>query len=772
LTANFIETDHYFWKMANARTRPQYGMSMSGGTAILLHKSRKPDFEDLEFLDVTENILAYKCAFFGRPLQIISVYVPDDETGKPEFAELISYLVKTGDRAVTNIVMGDFHAEIGKHDAAQDLKIGQMVSHRESNINGILLKGLLELTKFELHSSFGSDSVLSTCVDVAKSREMQWDHVIVSHYDDFVVGQSQADWLDDIPTNHKAVFTEFTVKDKAVVPIVEPVTVEIVPEEDPKRLKVVSWDIAGSLDFHDPADLDATLTFCDSSEDSCTLAASIVCLQNTGLKDEVLETKNYKWRNLPGSGTAILFRKTLLDQVRPVNFKTITDCILESTFVWRGQRCRLISAYIPEGGELEFTQLLTHLVTVQDGTVFTAVMGNMNAEVGRQDQEKLGDDTRLGRMLTHRCSNENGQYLLGLLNTTQYRLMTSVSSSKTVLTTSRRSDGSKSQINHVICSTIVGLAANLTATWCEAIRSDHKMLRLYVEAQGSRAVSPLPRPSMLTKRTYASNQRLVVGSLNMNGLCATKENVLEFEAIFEREPAPSEPFEVLCLQNTGLRAGDLHTHSFQWHTSSGGTTIVVSKKLSAQFIDQIKFFEITDHILVCELVIFGKRLRLISFFAPNGGTAKSEFTTLISCLNEPINKVATTVLMGDFKAMVGRNDQYGQPDYDLTGYENLPHDTSNENGILLKGLIRLTDYRLESALCLSRTMQNTCETLDDRLVQVDHVLASPNGDFIAQVVMAKWLREIATNHKILITHIVHQPKAAGEGAKRACFGRV
>jgi hypothetical protein len=580
----------------------------------------------------------------------------------------------------------------------------------------------------------------------------------VSHYEDFLVGQSQADWLDDIPTNHKAMFTEFKVKSKAVEPVAT-VAVAVARDEDAaNRLKVVSWDVAGSLDFHDPTDIDAALTFDDAAADSCPLAASIACLQNTGLPDEVYETTNYKWRNLPGSGTAILFRKDLLDHVRPINFKQITDGILEATFVWRQQRCRLVSAYIAEGGaaKAEYTQLIAHLMSVQDATVFTTVMGNLNAEVGRQ-------------------GHENGTLLLGLLSLTQYRLMTSESGSKTVLATCRQPGGGLAQTDHVICSASDSLATNLTAAWVQAIRSDHKMLRLYVGLQEPRRAVAAVSPGLSAKRTYtpSPNDKLVVGSLNMSALCTSKAAVEEFDTIFEREPAPSDPFQVLCLQNTGLAKGTLVTRGYNWRTSGGGTSIVLSKELCALVKADLHFFEITDRILVCELLWSGQRLRLISFYAPCGTTAKLEFTELIAYLMDRRSDGYTTLLMGDFNAMIGRHDQYGQPDHDLTAYDNLPHDTSNENGVLLKGLLRLTQFRLESALSLSRTLQSTCETKGGatRLLQVDHVLVSPHSEFDTQVVMAKWLREIETNHKILITHIVQRPAGEG-GVKRTCFGRV
>jgi exonuclease III len=619
--------------------------------------------------------------------------------------------------------------------------------------------------------------VLVTCVDVAKSKEVQWDHVIVSHYNHLVVGKSTAEWIPEIKTNHKGVFTEFNVKTKAIVKEASRNVLVTVPTEQlprPPVLGISSWNIAGSLKFNSPEDIDMALQ--GSFNVNSKYVTDIACIQNCGIDKEVYETKQYKWKISTNSGTAILFNKTMLNEVSNMSFSKITDHILECTFVWLDLKFRLISVYIPEdhSAKSEFTKLITHLVSTHDDRVYTIVMGDFGAEIGRKDQDKMSEGVRIGRQLFHEHSNENGILLIGLLSLTQYRLQSSVTSSKTVLSTCRRPDGTEAQVDHIICSANDSTmqVSNVTATWIDEVRTNHKRMFLKIKRKTSAndAVEMSPSPGLVQATTSAGNRpyadavgpkntkdTFIAGSLNMSRTCISQAAIDAFDAVFAKEPLQADPFMLLCLQNTGLSKGTLATQHYDWKTSAGGTSIVMHKDLQALISGDIKFYEITDNILGCDLMLLGKKLRLLSVYVADDLTAKPEFTDLITYLMKNKQDDITTILMGDFNAMVGKNDQYGAVDRGLVAYENLMHDNSNENGVLLKGLLELTDYSLASGLCLSKSALTTCERGQDRRpVQIDHVLTSRHNDFGTFVLMAKWLPGIDTNHKALVTKISGQ----------------
>jgi hypothetical protein len=212
-----LETDNYIWKVSKVQERPQYDMLPSGGTAFLFHKQHIKEFANVDFFKVTENIVGCEFDYDGRKMRVISVFIADDRTAKPEFTHLITHLLNTKDTGVTTVLMGNFNAEIGKHDqlkvGSTERLMGKQLLHMQSNENGLLLKGLIELTEFTLSSSFSeSETTLETWAN--RDRTAQLDHILMSHMGDFVVEEQKARYIDRISTNHKCIFAKIAICDQ------------------------------------------------------------------------------------------------------------------------------------------------------------------------------------------------------------------------------------------------------------------------------------------------------------------------------------------------------------------------------------------------------------------------------------------------------------------------------------------------------------------------------------------------------------------------------
>jgi hypothetical protein len=207
-----LETEHYVWRVSKVQPRPQYDMLNSGGTAFLFHKRDMAAFQDLEFFKITEDIVGCEFRFGGHMMRVISVYIATDRTADPEFTALISYLLKNPTPDGTTILMGNFNAEIGKYDqlevnSGDYEQLGQQLMHDQSNHNGVLLKGLLEMTGFVLSSSFSeSKTTLETCT--THDRIAQLDHILQSRCRRVRMVDYKAAYNDRIQTHHKCMFAK------------------------------------------------------------------------------------------------------------------------------------------------------------------------------------------------------------------------------------------------------------------------------------------------------------------------------------------------------------------------------------------------------------------------------------------------------------------------------------------------------------------------------------------------------------------------------------
>jgi hypothetical protein len=211
-----LETENYVWRVSKVQPRPQYDMLNSGGTAFLFHKQHMAEFESLDFFKITDDIVGCEFRFGGRRMRVISAYIGTDRTADPEFSALIEYLLDNRAPDVTTIVMGNLNAEIGKRDQfamGGSSQLGQQLMHDQSNHNGVLLTGLLEMTGFMLSSSFSeSETTLETWA--TRDRAAQLDHILQSQGGGVRVEELKARYIDRIRTHHKCMFARVVVGDR------------------------------------------------------------------------------------------------------------------------------------------------------------------------------------------------------------------------------------------------------------------------------------------------------------------------------------------------------------------------------------------------------------------------------------------------------------------------------------------------------------------------------------------------------------------------------
>lgn len=206
----------------------------------------------------------------------------------------------------------------------------------------------------------------------------------------------------------------------------------------------------------------------------------ILCLQESHLYAQSLETSRYKWLLGPqpttraSRGCGFMIRKQL-DLAYKFRVHTNNICHLELTFINEAQKLYIICVHKYSEGDIRSTLETSQLTSIIRSLMLQGeviLCGDLNSHFGKDIH---GHQNIVGPVLCHKKTNNNGQELFALCEELNLRILTTIFHSSTECTWYR--SGSKSQLDHVITP---GNAhyhiTKLHGHWTKY--SDHKLLVL------------------------------------------------------------------------------------------------------------------------------------------------------------------------------------------------------------------------------------------------------------------------------------------------------
>lgn len=284
----------------------------------------------------------------------------------------------------------------------------------------------------------------------------------------------------------------------------ETANIEIHPaNEQQDKFKFLSWNARGCSDSRKRNEMDNF--FMKNNY-------MLIALQETRIAECTLETSNYYWfnvnvrgaKNRVGGGTAILVRKSLLEENR---FRKISDnscSLLVNIF---GQKVVFISCYVRSdinNGNSEFGRMSQYLISLPDQIRQNVIIaGDLNAHIGTQDKADV-DKAIIGNNLLHQYCNANGLELKAFLHGARLKNYLSFSSSPSVKIT-WTNGRSTSQLDHVLMTVMKFMKIpRIRAFFDSTIRSDHKM----VECDVIHNASTQQMPNTNTRSCANSSKRI------------------------------------------------------------------------------------------------------------------------------------------------------------------------------------------------------------------------------------------------------------------------
>lgn len=222
----------------------------------------------------------------------------------------------------------------------------------------------------------------------------------------------------------------------------------------------------------------------------------LVCLQELRMSSGVIYTRHYKWyvnAHNPSRtcrGTAIMVRKFFVPHIR--SFSSISQNICVLTFKIGEKMLALVCFHSPSEGAgsacREYVRL-SDTIRKYSKRHEILILGDWNAHLGFGDREP--DDLRVGPILQHYETNENGRMMRMLVELHNLEVM-STKLDRTCKVTWQRGL-QKSQIDHVLRQLNSSLFVfRMKGLWKESL-TDHKLLMCRIKFESDAASQILPR---------------------------------------------------------------------------------------------------------------------------------------------------------------------------------------------------------------------------------------------------------------------------------------
>lgn len=288
----------------------------------------------------------------------------------------------------------------------------------------------------------------------------------------------------------------------------------------------------------------------------------LVCLQELRMSSGIIYTRHYKWYvnshnpSRTSRGTAILVRKVLVPHIR--SFSSISQNICVLTLQIGGRMLALFCFHSPSDGDRsacrEYVRL-SDVIRKYANRHELLILGDWNAHLGSGDRET--DDLRIGPILHHSDTNENGQMMKMLVELNDLEVMTT-KLDRTCKETWQRGQ-QRSQIDHILRQLNSPIFMHkMKGLWKETI-TDHKLIMCRLKFENGASSQTLPRPSQQfqstkrrwdlnllareeTQERYRENLDVKLGNYEL-----TSNNTLNWQTLAKSVTSTAQ--EVLCPIN-------------------------------------------------------------------------------------------------------------------------------------------------------------------------------------------------------------------------------